>query len=112
MEKSLLLELIEEHGTPLFVLDHEVIRRNYRRFRSNLPRVQAYYAIKANSEPEVIETLFREGASFDVASLSEFMLVYELIKGWRKEKKIDIAFVSEPLLKMLVTAQRRSFLMS
>ena len=89
MDKSLFLELVEEHGTPLFVLDHEVIRENYRRFKSNLRRVQAYYAIKANSEPEVIETLFKEGASFDVASLSEFMLVYELIKGWRKEKKFD-----------------------
>lgn len=89
MEESLLLELAEEHGTPLFVIDHDAIRKNYRRFKSNLPRIQAYYAIKANSQSEIIETLFKEGSSFDVASLTEFLLVYGLISGWRKEKKFD-----------------------
>ena len=89
MEESLLSELVEEHGTPLFVVDHDAIRNNYRRFKSSLPRVQAYCAIKANSAPEIIETLFKEGASFDVASLSEFMLVYKLIEGWNKGKKFD-----------------------
>ena len=37
-----------EHGTPLFVVDHDAIRRNYAQFKKYLPRVQAYYAVKAN----------------------------------------------------------------
>ena len=73
-------KLAREHGTPLFVVDHDEIRKSYRTFREHLPRVQAYFAVKANPDPMIVRTLFQEGASFDVASLSEFMIVYENIK--------------------------------
>lgn len=69
-----------QHGTPVVVVDHEIIRRNYAEFRKHLPKVQAYYAVKANPAPEIVRTLYKAGASFDVASLPEFMLVYENIK--------------------------------
>jgi ornithine decarboxylase len=72
--------LAAEHGTPVVVLNHDIIRQNYAQFRKHLPRVQAYYAVKANPAPEIVRTLFRAGASFDVASFPEFMLVYDLIK--------------------------------
>src|SRR5512140_3327090 len=68
--------LADEHGTPLVVVDHEAIRQNYATFKRHLPRVQAYYAVKANPAPEIVQTLFKAGASFDVASFPEFMLVY------------------------------------
>ncbi|MBN2352247.1 MAG: type III PLP-dependent enzyme [Spirochaetales bacterium] len=79
MRKQNSLALAREHGTPLFILDHEIIRENYRIFKRLLPRVQCYYAVKANSIQEIIETLFNEGSSFDVASYSEFMQVYRYI---------------------------------
>jgi ornithine decarboxylase len=85
--KSHLRKLAGRHGTPLFIIDHDAIRRNYRHFRKHLPRVQAYYAVKANSNQEIIRTLFDEGCSFDVASYSEFMQVYEYIKHFRKRAK-------------------------
>jgi ornithine decarboxylase len=72
--------IARQHGTPVVVIDHEIIRRNYAAFRRRLPKVQAYYAVKANPAPEIVRTLYRAGASFDVASLPEFMLVYENIK--------------------------------
>jgi len=72
--------LAREHGTPLVVVNHDAIRENYAVFRRHLPRVQAYFAVKANPAPEIVRTLFKAGASFDVASLPEFMLVYELIR--------------------------------
>ncbi len=75
-----LKSLAAEHGTPLVVINHDIIRENYARFRRHLPRVQGYYAVKANPAPEIVRTLFDAGASFDVASLAEFMLVYDLIK--------------------------------
>ncbi|HPM42258.1 MAG TPA: type III PLP-dependent enzyme [Candidatus Omnitrophota bacterium] len=81
--------LAKKHGTPLFVLDHEKIRQNYREFREALPRVQAYYAVKANSNPEIVKTLYKEGASFDVASFPEFMIVYENIKNLPKKEQQD-----------------------
>ncbi len=75
-----LRSLARRHGTPLFVVDHDVIRRNFAEFRRLLPRVQAYYAVKANPLPEIVRTLYRAGASFDVASIGEFRLVYENIR--------------------------------
>jgi ornithine decarboxylase len=62
------------------VIDHDIVRRNYARYKKHLPNVQAYYAVKANPAPEIVHTLYRAGASFDVASLQEFMLVYENVK--------------------------------
>jgi ornithine decarboxylase len=82
-----LLDLVEEHGTPLFVLDHAVLRENYRRFKKHLPRVQCYYAVKANSDQEIVKTLFEEGSSFDVASYNEFMQVYDFIRDYEEEEK-------------------------
>ena len=64
-----LQKLAHEHGTPLFVVDHDEIRKSYRAFRRHLPRVQAYFAVKANSDPAIVRTPFQEGASFHVASL-------------------------------------------
>jgi ornithine decarboxylase len=83
--KKKLLQLTARHGTPLFLLDHSVIRDNYRTFKKNLPRVQCYYAVKANSHPEIVKTLFEEGASFDVASYNEFMQVYEYIRHFKEK---------------------------
>ncbi|MFM8250023.1 MAG: type III PLP-dependent enzyme [Planctomycetota bacterium] len=84
-----LQKLAREHGTPLFVIDHDVIRKNYATFRQHLPRVQAYYAVKANSDPLIVKTLFEEGASFDVASMPEFMLVHDNIKKFSAKKRQD-----------------------
>ena len=75
-----LQDIARQYGTPVVVIDHDQIRRNYAAFRKHLPKVQAYYAVKANPAPEIVRTLYRAGASFDVASLPEFMLVYENIK--------------------------------
>ena len=86
--KEDLLRLVEQNGTPLFILDHDKIRENYRTFKKHLPRVQCYYAVKANSTQQIVETLFKEGSSFDVASYNEFMQVYQYIKHFdTKEKK-------------------------
>ena len=80
MTQSQLQSLGRQHGTPLVVVDHDIIRRNYAVFKRHLPKVQAYYAVKANPAPEIIHTLYQVGASFDVASLPEFMTVYENIR--------------------------------
>ena len=79
--KKTLKDLAGAHGTPLFVVDHRVLRKNYREFRKHLPRVQAYYAVKANPDPLIVETLYDVGASFDVASMPEFLIVHKLIEG-------------------------------
>jgi ornithine decarboxylase len=78
-------------GTPLFILDHEVIRENYSRFRKHLPRVEPYFAVKSNPEPQLIKTLYPLGSGFDVASLQEFYSILENIpkKDLRGKKRAD-----------------------
>ncbi len=87
MTDAELLQLAQQQGTPLFIIDHERLRENYHAFRQHLPRVQCYYAVKANSNQEIIKTLFNEGCSFDVASYQEFMQVYEYIKAFQEEEQ-------------------------
>ncbi len=87
--KAQLKRLGREHGTPLFVVDHDALRKNYREFRKYLPRVQAYYAVKANPLPEIVRTFFLEGASFDVASMPEFNIVYDNIKAMPAKERQD-----------------------
>ena len=84
-----LQSLARAHGTPLFVVDHDALRKAYREFRRHLPRIQAYYAVKANPDPQIVRTLFQEGASFDVASMPEFMIVYENIRQLPPKKRQD-----------------------
>ena len=84
-----LQEFAREHGTPLYVVDHDELRRNYARFKQQLPRVQAYYAVKANSDPAIVETFCQAGASLDVASMAEFRLAYENIKHLPPKERQD-----------------------
>ncbi len=88
-KKNLLQNLAREQGTPIFVIDHEKIRENYREFKEHLPHVQAYYAVKANSNPEIVRTLYKMGCSFDVASMPEFMIVYENIRDMPEKERQD-----------------------
>src|SRR5436309_7879798 len=89
MSPKQLKGLAKDHGTPLVIIDHDIIRRNYSEFKKHLPKVQADYAVKANPAPEIVRTLYRAGASFDVASLPEFMLVYHNIKSFPPKEQQD-----------------------
>jgi ornithine decarboxylase len=89
ISKNSLKKLAAKHGTPLFVVDHDELRRNYAMFRKYLPRIQAYYAVKANSDPAIVRTFYQAGASFDVASMPEFENVYENIKHLPAKERQD-----------------------
>jgi ornithine decarboxylase len=89
MTRKQLQEIARKEGTPVVVIDHNVLRANYKAFHQHLPRVQAYYAVKANPDPAIVRSLYKIGASFDVASLAEFRLVYENIKGLPAREQQD-----------------------
>src|SRR6202166_1795612 len=89
MDHKTLLQLARKHGTPIVVMDHKALRENYEQFRKYLPRVQAYYAVKANSDPAIVETFYAAGASFDVASMAEFLTVHEKIKHLTAKQRQD-----------------------
>lgn len=75
-------DIVEKHGTPLFVYDAEKIREQYRRldeaFSSRYSDFQINFAVKSNFNPSVVELLVEEGAGLDCAAKSEIKLAEEL----------------------------------
>jgi ornithine decarboxylase len=68
-------QLIEQHGSPLLVLDCNVLRQQYRRMKKALPNVEIHYAIKSLPDTTAMATLASEGASFDLATTGEIELM-------------------------------------
>jgi ornithine decarboxylase len=66
------------YARPFLLIDPDIIRDKYRRFRAAMPRVQAHYAVKANPDPKVVEVLAREGSDFEIASTAELDLLISL----------------------------------
>ncbi|WP_165865788.1 type III PLP-dependent enzyme [Vallicoccus soli] len=64
--------------TPVLVLDHAVLRAAHARLVSALPGVRLHYAVKCNSDPELLRTLAGEGCGFEVASAPELDLLVGL----------------------------------
>ena len=63
--------LADEYDTPLYVLDLDRVRANYRRMRAAFPDAEICYAAKANAHADVLATLAEEDASVECASAGE-----------------------------------------
>jgi ornithine decarboxylase len=70
--------LVEQHGSPLLVLDCDQLRSRYRRLAAALQGVEINYAMKALPHPAAIATLRDEGACFDVSSSGEIKVLREV----------------------------------
>jgi len=70
--------LVSRYGSPLFVIDAERVRQQYRRLAAALPGVDLHYALKPLPHPSVVSTLHAEGACFDLATNGEVELVKRL----------------------------------
>ena len=67
-EKNFLADRFE---TPFMVISLNKVQENYLYLKKQLPRVKVFYAMKANSTPEVLLQLANLGSNFDVASPGE-----------------------------------------
>lgn len=63
--------------TPSLILDYEVIRNTYHRFEAAFPGAVIDYAMKANSNQQIIETLVQLGGGMEIASLAELQRVLD-----------------------------------
>ncbi len=87
-ENFLVEELAKEYGTPLYIYSKNQILRNYREI--NQPLVNSKldflncYAIKANSNPEILKILSEEGAGAEIASGGELYLALKF--GYLRNK--------------------------
>jgi diaminopimelate decarboxylase len=71
------VELAEQYGTPLYIIDENKIRANFRRYKDAFASVDndIYFAVKANGNLAVLRILAQEGAGADVFSGGELELV-------------------------------------
>jgi len=70
--------LVSRYGSPLFLIDADRLRAQYRRLAAALPGVDLFYAIKCLPHPSVVATLRDAGACFDLATNGEVELVRRL----------------------------------
>ena len=69
--------LVEQHGTPIYIVSRSKLIENYQRLDNALPGVGLHYAVKANPHQEILRTLVGIGACFDVASKGEIEAAIE-----------------------------------
>jgi ornithine decarboxylase len=70
--------LVSRFGSPLFLIDAERVRAQYRSLSAALPGVALYYAIKSLPHPAIVAVLKQAGACFDLATNGEVQLVRRL----------------------------------
>lgn len=70
--------LVERYGSPLFLIDAERVRAQYRRLSAALPGVDLFYAVKCLPHPSIAAALRDCGGSFDLATNGEVELVRRL----------------------------------
>lgn len=70
--------LAERYGTPLLVLSLEQIEKNYDILRTHIPQMRIHYAMKANPDLRILETMIDKNADFDVASDGEIRTLASL----------------------------------
>ena len=82
-------DLAERFGTPLFVYDAGLLRRNLQRLRHAVgERIDVHYSVKANPNPAVISTFVAEGAGLEIASAAEYL---RAIKAGGTQERIVFA---------------------
>jgi len=75
------LDIIEEYGTPIYVINEQMIREHYRRLKnvvnSEYKNNQIHFAVKANSNLSFLKILNSEGSSFDCTSQGEIFICFK-----------------------------------
>src|SRR3989338_8401097 len=66
--------LVEKYGTPLYVMVESEIRSRLRRFKKVFPNFNLQYAVKCNSNLEILRIAREEGFDLDCSSVGELIL--------------------------------------
>ena len=83
------VELAKEYGTPLYIIDEELVRKNCRMFKENFKsdyvETEVIYASKAFLNLAICKLMEEEGLSLDVVSGGE---LYTALKSSFPTEKI------------------------
>ncbi len=88
-----LRSLAEEYDTPLYVLDTDRVRENYRRFSSAFPDAHVMYAAKAHTGQAVLSALLDAGADIECAARGE---LYRAIEAGADPNTLQYTAVNPP----------------
>lgn len=66
------------NGSPVHVLDITPLEHAFQKWTHFIPRADMFYAMKCNTDPIILQTLFAQGAGFDCASKHEMQLALDL----------------------------------
>jgi ornithine decarboxylase len=67
-----------QHETPFFLFSRKKIIAQFNEFKRYFPGADINYAMKANSEPQILQTLHKVGSNFEIASVGELNLLKKL----------------------------------
>ena len=107
--KRRLKQLARKHGTPLMVISRSALRGQLERFRRVLPRVEPFFAVKANAHPEILKTMVAGRAGFDVASAAEMA---QVLAAGAKPGQIIFANTIKPAESIAFAARKGVTLMT
>jgi len=83
------VEIAKKYGTPIYVINEDLIRKRYKTLKKVLNSVyknnQIHFAMKANSSLSILKILESEGAYFDCTSTGE---IYACFKAGILSEKI------------------------
>lgn len=72
------IELAEKFGTPIYVINEQLIRKRYKELKKFLDSIykrnKIYFAVKSNSNLSVLKMLISEGSYFDCSSTGEIFV--------------------------------------
>ncbi len=107
------IELADRFGTPLYVMDEQRIRDNYRRFYRAFAKlwknVMVCYAYKANSNTAICKILKSEGAGAEVSSECELRVALQIgVPGertifngnYKSEQELELAITNNVLINL------------
>ncbi len=86
LQKELFLNAVKKFGTPLYVYDADIIRRQISYFKeafSAFP-LQVRYAMKSNSNISILKLMLNEGVGLDTVSVPEIQT--GLLMGFQPEQ--------------------------
>lgn len=86
MTDELLLTVAEQHGTPVYVYDLDLITARYQTLRSAFPGATIHYAVKANALGAILRHLSSLGAGAEALTLGELERV--LRAGFSPDKVV------------------------
>ena len=82
LPSSAIRRAVGRFKTPFFIYEEERLRENCRRFREafrrHFPTFAPLYAVKANTNPEIVKIVFSEGFGADASSEAEAWLTRKL----------------------------------